>query len=335
MIRLKISEIVDPLWNKQLLSSKFGTIYQTKEYAYYIQSAINEKPLFLKFLNEKNDIIAQVLIFKSFKGLKKLKKFTSNNYLISLFQKSSLFTPYIHWSFGPVIFDESRTHEIFNTFGYFLKNQKAKFYGSVHPLQNALNSSSNSNFKTSHLSTFIIDLQQSLEQILNATDKRSVQKNIKRSQERGVSITEISSRDDIIQYYELLNQFRKENNLAQYSYKNFVDGFELLKNVGLKGFLAWYDNCPISAISFSTFNGFINEWGIARTKIDYDQNLYSIDYLRWRIIEWGVENKCNFYDLSGIKIENQTEKEQGIFKNKKKWGGNLFTYDSFSNADIC
>ncbi len=119
--------------------------------------------------------------------------------------------------------------------------------------------------------------------------------------------------------------------MEQYSYEDIVDGYNFVKSVGQKGFLARLNKEVIGGIFISTFNGNINEWGVAGSKLDREKKLSSLDFLRWKIIEWGIENNSNYYDLSGEKIENRTTKEEGIFRNKKKWGGELVKYSVYYN----
>ena len=59
--------------------------------------------------------------------------------------------------------------------------------------------------------------------------------------------------------------------------------------------------------------------------------VYSLELLRWKIKEWGIENKCKYYDLSGVEINNNDPKKLGIYRNKKKWGGKLVAYSSWFN----
>ena len=61
MITLETNEKSDNDWNERLLNSPIGTIYHTKEYA-SVQELLNRKPLFLKFINQKGDIVGQMLV---------------------------------------------------------------------------------------------------------------------------------------------------------------------------------------------------------------------------------------------------------------------------------
>ena len=86
-------------------------------------------------------------------------------------------------------------------------------------------------------------------------------------------------------------------------------------------FLAYYEGKPVGGLGVSSFNNFINEWGVGRSEIDFSKKLYAQDLIKWKIIEWGKENKLNYFDLSGVNPIPSNSKEEGIFRYKKKWGG--------------
>ena len=174
-----------------------------------------------------------------------------------------------------------------------------RFNGYLHPLNSNNMYPQRFNFNKKNAGTFVIDLKQNKTTIFKNSNKKSVQKNIERAQERGVKIKEFSSKSDLETYHELVNQFRKERNLTSYSLEDVVIAYDKLKIVGQRGFLAWYEDIPVGGIVISSFNKYINEWGIARSKIDTEQKLYSQELLRWSIIEWGLKNNCKYYDLSG------------------------------------
>jgi len=169
-----------------------------------------------------------------------------------------------------------------------------------------------------------------LRYFLKKTNKKSVQNNIKRSKDRGVRITQMNTIEDYQVYHKILTKHRNESGLSSYSFADVGDAMYYLKSLGQTGFIAWMDNTPIGGILVSSFNGYINEWGIARSIRDTEEKLYSQELLRWTIIEWGIENKCKFYDISGVKLSERTPKEEGIFRNKKKFGGTLFEYPTIS-----
>jgi len=330
LISLEILEKPDSQWNERLQSSPYGTIYQTKEYGSYIQSRLKAKPLYLTFISKNGELVSQLLGFQTFLGKGKITKSFGRGFLYSSISKfQSILPKFLFWTYGPIILDDSFNTEIYESLATFLNSWKGRFRGVLHPLNPLFDLPNNFNFKQEKTGTFIIDLTHNIETILKKTDKHSVQKNIKRSSERGVTVTRIESDNDILAYYNLLKSYRTEQNHIPYSKQDVIEGFKMLKKVGCDGFLAWYKGEQIGGISFTSFNGYINESGIARSQIDKENNLYSQDLLRWNIIKWGTKNNFRYYDLSGVKPDNQTQKEAGIFRNKKKWGGTLYKYGIF------
>ncbi len=330
MIDCQIEKKSDSNWNKRVLESKFGTIFQTSDYGNYENIVTKSEPNYVKFYDGNGKVVGQILIFNSLRGRGKLTKFLGHGTLYSALSKN-LLSKLTNWTFGPVIFDYSYAEEIAQSLGDLLKSWKTKFEGTIHPLDDKFSFPQKFNFQKNDVSTFIIDLNQGLDEIFKGTDKKSVQKNIERSQERGVSISEMSANEDIEIYHEILNRYRKSNNLIAYTMEETMAVFSLVKSTGHAGFLAWSEKIPVGGIFISAFNGYINEWGIARSELDTEKKLYSQDLLRWKIIEWGKKHGCRYYDLSGVKLTDPSSKEKGIFQNKKKWGGQLVTYPVFTN----
>jgi len=90
--------------------------------------------------------------------------------------------------------------------------------------------------------------------------------------------------------------------------------------------LARKDGKPIGGLLFSFLNKYIIEAGVARSKYDSINKLYSQDLIKWKIVEWGIHNKMKYYDLAGVNPNPTSEKEKGILRYKKKWGGQRHEY---------
>lgn len=331
MLKILVDNKSPDDWNDYLKKYESGSIYQTKEFGQYGKIHLAANPIYIRFLDGEN-IVAQLLMFETIRGRSKILKLFGRGFLYQQLPKVRVLPKYLFWNFGPVIFDSNLQTEVSDSLGLFLKSRKSPFKGTVHPLIQNFSFDKKFNINEHKEGTFLLDLQKNIEDILNDSDKKSVQKNIKRAQERGVKITQITTKDDLITYHKLLTQFRVANKFVTYSLENIIDGFNLLKNVGQVGFLAWYDQIPIGGIFISTFNNFINEWGIVSSDFDRTNKLYCIDLLRWTVIEWGKQNNGKYYDLSGIKLSDRSAKEEGIFQNKRKWGANLIEYSSFQNS---
>jgi len=298
-------------WNVNLLKSPMGNIFNTFEYSEYAKKRLNWLPQFLSILNSSGELQAQVVLFEFVS-----KRFGSKipKLLTKMTPKSS---KKIRWTYGPIIFADDM-EQVLNHFLEFVQKIGYRIEGSLHPFfEGELISKG---IKKEKWSTFLIDLKQSKENILKNTDKKSVQKNIERATNRHVTTHEIND-DSIKEYHELLNEYRLECGNSQYDYEDTYELWKLLKPLGFKGYLAKKDESNVSGITYSYFNGYINEWGIARSKKDTLEKLYSQDLLKWKIIEWGTLNNQKFYDLSGFNPNPTTKKEEGILQYKKKWGG--------------
>ncbi len=314
-ISLEIYNQPDAKWNSRLKSCTSGTLFQTSEFAKFTQQTFNSESNYLTFLNSTGKIVGQILILKMPASNSRVKSIINN-----LTKKPSF---QFRWTYGPVLFDEKHKSQILDLLQTFFKSQNFKIFGSEHPLQSDIFHKT-SIFNTKQWATFIIDLSKTEEEIFKKFSKNSVQKNLKRSNKHGVTIKEIS-RDELCH----LNNLRKDPINKKYTdtLKELEFRWDSLHDVGWNVFLAFYENQPVGGISISHFNGYITEQGISRSTLDYQQKLYSQDLLKWNIIQWGIRNKMKFFDLAGVNPTPSNKKEEGIFNYKKKWGGDLISYN--------
>ena len=318
MVSIEISDVADSQWNKRLIDSSLGSIHQTNEFAIYTQKVQKRKPLFLKFLNDNGKIIGQLLFFEysrfekkgvSGKILKNFSGFKANIY---------------RWKFGPIIFEKNYEGEICSLLYEFLISKKSRVIGTESQLLGGSLEMLKKPFKIQEWATFLIDLSEDEDILWKKMDKHSAQNNIKRSEKRGVSIKEISENDLPI-FHSMVQQTKGLNYKVTISEVQTM--WQNLHKIGLTGFLAYENEIPVGGIIVSSFNGYINEFGIARTTRDFVEKLYSQDLLKWHVIKWGKNRNLRYYDLTGVNPYPKDEKEKGIFRYKKKWGGNLITYN--------
>lgn len=318
MLSIEISNESDFDWNKRLLSSDFGTIHNTKEYASYA-TTLGRKPYFVKFLN-RGKIVGQVILFESDRFEKKGMIMTHVLRSVPRLKKSVY-----RWSYGPVILDSTLTDEICNTFSEFLISKNAVMSGSEHPLLGGSLSCFRKPFEMRPWATFMIDLTQDLDEVWKKLDKHSARKNIERSQKRGVHIKEIND-SNLFQYSEMLAATKRKVGIELHE-SDVRILWDNLRKIGFTGFIAYVNEIPIGGIIVSFFNKYVNEWGIARTEKDTNEKLYAQDLLKWQVIEWGIHNKFKYYDLTGVNPNFKDDKEEQIFRYKKKFGGNLIKYN--------
>ena len=132
--------------------------------------------------------------------------------------------------------------------------------------------------------------------------------------------------DDNYRKYAELKGLEKNLNLTSDELEDRIEWWRSAKRLGYSGFLALKNKKPIGGILFSSFGKHILEVGIVRSREDTVNHFYSQDLLKWKIIEWGIENKMLYYNLSGFNPEPQSSKEEGILRYKKKWGGQRYDF---------
>lgn len=291
-------------WNVQILKNPLGNIFNSKEYAEFARLQFGWKPIFCRIFDSTGNAILHVVLFEYTPGIEKIPTFLHG---ITKKVKNSL-----RWYYGPI----SSSQEAISFFFSHLKEMQKTVYGTTHPFSSLYYSY----FKKTLWSTFLIDLAKSKNELYSNLSKHNARKNIERSIERGVIVEKIEN-DSIEKYEKLLDEYRESMNLTELNSREIPDMWRILRPAGFSGFIAKKDGMPIGGLLFSSFNNYINEWGVARSMVDKNEKLYAQDLIKWKIIEWGVENNMNWYDLSGANPNPTTEKEKGILEYKKKWGG--------------
>jgi len=316
MISIEIQDEPDSKWNKRLLQSELATVYQTKDFA-SAQTLIGGKSNFISFLNQNSKIVGQLLIIS-------YSRFHRKGSIGKIIKKiSNTKGETNNWVYGPVIFDLEYSSEIIESLKNFLISKKWKINGSNHPLSNDSLSKIGKPFKIKEKATFLIDLSKGKEEVWNKMDKHSVRKNISRSEARKVTIKKMEKSDFSI-YLKIFEETSKTTPFP--SIEIAEKWWDKMKPVGHNGFLAYENETPVGGMGITTFNGYVNEFGIVRSKQDYSAKLYSQDLLKWKVIDWSISKNFRYYDLTGVTPDSSDEKELGIYRYKKKWGGELMKY---------
>lgn len=318
MISIDINEQADAKWDKRLLENKLGTIHQTQSMGIYFKNQ-GLKPLFLTFSDGKGRIIGQLLvrISNAYNKISTARKILNK---VPRIKKQACF-----WNYAPIIFDSTYEDNIYSSLSNFLKRKNYRIYSNTDPLSYTNLSILSKYFQIKEWSTYLIDLRKSKDDLYNNIAKHNGRKNIERSIKRGVIIEEINEKS-LVKYHELRNETKEMSKHKKTEFNQLLDYWKLLKPLGYSGFLAKKNDIVVGGLLFSFFNKRIIEGGVARSFEDTTEKLYSQDLIKWKIIEWGVENKMNYYDLAGFNPNPQSKKEEGIKNYKAKWGGKQFNY---------
>lgn len=189
--------------------------------------------------------------------------------------------------------------------------------------------------------TLLIDLSKTKEEIELSFDN-SARKEIRKAISLGLFVKRATTRNDLIQYKELLQksgykitlqnilclwEHLHDNNPQKSYYEIFICFDKNRKPLEAIGIMA----NPEEKIFIET--------GIGRNNDPETKKLPAGDLIKWEIINFGIENNYLLYDLGGVNPSAlKNSKEYGIYRHKRKWGGNLvqyFIYDNyFPNSSI-
>jgi hypothetical protein len=311
LISIEISQVPDSSWNSRLLNSKMGTIHQTVENSEYQKILLDWDHDFLKFIHPNGKIIGQLIISK-----------TPRQGRFKKFKLTKL--PFIHedlhrWTYGPVIFDTSFADEIMYSLKNYFQTRKIKSSGILHPLSLQYLTNLSTLFKIQKWSTFLIDLSLDRDSLWNNLEKHSARKNIERSFKKNVTVKQLT-KSDLLDYFNLL-KYTKEKVGVTIDFLDPETMWSKFHKIGFDIFVAYYQDKPVGGLAISHFNSYLNEWGVARSDIDYKEKLYANDLIKWKVIEWGKKKNYNYFDLTGVNLSPANSKEEGILRYKKKWGG--------------
>jgi lipid II:glycine glycyltransferase (peptidoglycan interpeptide bridge formation enzyme) len=321
-------------WNNLLLSSEFGTIYQSTMYAEYLQKVTFANPLFVE-LRDNGELKAMTLIF-SMSQIFSQRLYNSLTSLSRIFFEAFSKLKPLYWCyFGPVLFYNK--NEVLKMFlqslrAYFQFKRNSVIQLTPPPLDDNPELFLSHGFSAKQLATCIIDLRQDLQTLRKNMDKKSTWKNAQRAIRRGVQIIDVNKMSEFETYFKLLEEFRQRRRIRPYSRKEVFPIFDIMikRNV-MKCFMAVKGEKPLAGTLISVFNGYLNEWGVAQAVEDVSGHYYGSDLLRYYVIEWGHSMGYKFYDQSGLSI-GASCKDLGIFRYKTKWGGKIVRYHSYTTC---
>jgi hypothetical protein len=319
----KISEQPQENWNDLVKTHNFATFHQTTFYADYWKKTRGQPSFFVSIM-DGDETLAQLLIHKNSLLQRKLESKISSLSLRSSFFSliKNVKTVYV-WEYGPLIFNQNKKSEIYLEINRLRNSLNGPINGSLHPLETRSNNLEKLEWKENKFATFLIDLSQSEEQLWKNIDRHSGRKAVNRALNKEVKIEPLQNQKDLQIHYNLLNEGRKLANLSKIPFRNIEAAWTCLKESGICGFIAWRKDVPLASTLMTTYNGYINEMGFARSKLDLENLYCSTDLIKWHIMKWGHENEFKTFDLSGVNPNSSDKKIQGIYKFKKKWGGTL------------
>jgi hypothetical protein len=319
---LNLENINEQEWDNYLFSIPNTTFFQSYNFALLYKKILGLEPRFIRFTIDQK-VAGQLLIFLG-KNVSFLKGTILENPILFL---TTRIVPIVYWLDGPVCNGEKNFLEAIELLDEFCKKNRYLIRDATLPLnqEEAKKILIEKGYKVKTDYTIIVDLQKSKEEAFSALTKKG-RKAVREAQRQGVVIKRASEEKDILEYYNLLIHHRK--NLGQsmrMSYKDLKMQWDLLHfKDQMEIFMAYWNSQLVAALGVVHFNGNAIEVMSAQSELNYNENLFAGDLIKWSIIEWGIERGMKTYDLAGVNpSETASKKEKNIYQFKSKWGGKL------------
>ncbi len=308
------------------LKAHDGTIYQSTAYAHYVR-AIGMKPRFIR-CQKNGQTAAQLMVVESSRPFQLLYDQPLSGLTLALAR--TVFAE-DRFTYGPIHSDNHAARATVQEAIRHARKTRARLSGSSSPFQSETALIfENAGLRSKPWATFLIDLTQPLETLWQNVDK-SARKLVNRTREDGVKVREAQDEPDLHRYLDAMNEGRRRNGVRPYEFRGTRAFFETFVKQGLgRILLAEKDGQTLATLGITHFNGYVNEWGAGQSDYALENKIYASDLIKWHIIEWGHENGMRYFDLTGVNPQPQTPKEQGIFRYKQKWGGQLVQYGEYA-----
>jgi len=169
---------------------------------------------------------------------------------------------------------------------------------------------------------FLIDLEQPEDTIWRRINK-SGRQSVRTSGNKGVTIEEVTDRQQIAVVYRFLQQVYARVRVPLANATLFEAALDVLAPQGMfKGFLAGVDGHAIGTCLFLMYNKRSVTWWYGGTDRAFS-NYCPMEALIWHALKWGQAHGFRVFDLGGA---GRPDQDYGPRQFKSKFGGTLVNY---------
>jgi len=165
---------------------------------------------------------------------------------------------------------------------------------------------------------YLIDLKQPIEDIL-ASFSKSRRKNLRKSEQAGVVVNEVTKIEDIDIFYKLLQENYDRIRVPLVSKTLFKSAFDYLVPKQMAHFfLATHRGNEIGARVVLTYKNLVYDWYAGSR--NNSRRLYPDELLVWEILQWSVKRDYECFNFGGA---GKPDEEYGPREFKRRFGGEL------------
>jgi len=305
------TEIDEKAWHHLVYHHPQGNIHQSPQISRVYRQTKNYQPCVLGMLEERSGeikgIVSGVIISEN------LKMFSSLSRRVIVYG-------------GPLVSPDAGSRDISGFMAAFDEmNTKTCAFSEVrniHDMSAVFQSISHYRF-VDHLN-YLIDLQQPEDAIWKKINRQRKQ-NIRRAEQSGVTVEEITHAGKIPVLYHMLEETYRRVHVPLADISLFHSAFHELVPEGFAKFLlAKYEDRYVGALATLLYRDTIYGWyaGIA----DDASTLYPVSLLVWHILRWGRENGYRTFDFGGA---GHPKIPYGVREFKKRFGGEQVNYGRY------
>lgn len=335
---IKLSSIDKHIWDQRGLQAEGANIFQLSSFLdrpLITLDAFN--PIFL-IVKDREKILAQLLLTEGSEITRLFADYRSFSIirpLLNRFYKSYRF------AYGPLIFDRPRYYEILEVFVKYLdENILSKgihVRNIIPPIheQNIDHEKIKSiyeahGFTSNQWGTFVTNVQQSEDDLWNSIGKESRSK-VRKARRSEITITEVENEKMLRHYYQMSIELSKRNKVPIKSWNAFLHS---LNDPYTRIFLSMHKGTPVSGQMAMCAGNIILLGGVTTSNYSVHEKIYGNDLMQWHMLCWAKEHGFSMVDSVGVQpnLAHQTNKESGIYRFKKRWGGDLLRYYTFQKT---
>lgn len=333
MIEIDITRRADSDWDKRMLQAGAGTYNQTAFFSELYSKYFGSEPRYMRII-EGGEYIGQFLYLTGFPiqwmialdPIRSLNREPINRLYNAVFANEA-----------PALFKNMRARERADIYAAIAH----RIIGEEKPRRMVLDMIDYSNIsenltcteiaiadaKCHQKSTAIIDFSQ-IEKIDAVLRGKWAKYTANRSARHDIEIREAKSEKNIDEFYRVFEETRKRNRIKIYSKKDY---FRLMWHLNkkyryLKLFIAYAEGEPLAAQWFSTFNGYMVEFGMSISDYAIANKIYANDFMQYGVLKYGLRNRMKVLDFVGFFRNPTDQKQENINHFRKKWMTRVVDY---------
>ena len=162
---------------------------------------------------------------------------------------------------------------------------------------------------------FRLDVKNKTEEELLKSFESKTRYNIRLATKKGVT-TRVGTRDDLKIFYDIMKTTGSRDDFFIRPLSYFQKIYDSMGPEHVRLIIAEYENEPIAAVLPILYGNKV--WYLYGGSSNKHRNLMPNYLLQWEMIKWALENKCDWYDFSGVSgFKSENDPQYGVYKFKK------------------